>query len=636
MKVTSLRTRILLITCLTVVGALILSGITTYVIVRDSMMSSIADTLSAVADGNAGTIERWSADKAQAVVATSQVVEKGDPAGLVKLMGKTNDFPITSIGWSDKTFFSTAPTPPDYDPTARPWYKSALAAGKLTVTKPYGDSSTGIPYVAFTAPILRDGQTTGVVSGAVALTGVQDIIKAVHPTPSSLALVVASDGQVIAHPDSKFSLKPSTDVAPALTADSLPGMAADGAAPVAMELSGAPKLLKAKRIPGTDWYLVVALDRTEATAGLTHVLGATGITLVVLTLIALVIASIFTSRAFKRLSIVRDAMDTIGSGDGDLTQRLDVIGQDEVAQISTSFNAFVDKISSVMLDVRSGVSSMTSATSEIEMGNRDLSQRTEASAGSLQETSSALTEMTSSVKQTAETAEHATRLANDASAAAARGGQVVTDAVGTMAAITQSSERITEIISVIDGIAFQTNILALNAAVEAARAGEQGRGFAVVAGEVRTLAQRSANAAKEIKELIDASTRQVSDGARLVSEAGSTMDEVVHAVKRVTDLMAEIAAASTEQRTGIEQVNQAVMQMDAVTQQNAALVEQASAAAQSMAAQSSGLRELVSVFRLDGGENTALASRRASPGQVPRDAHVAQLSQPAQRQRPSA
>jgi len=598
MKVTSLRTRILLITCLTVVGALILSGITTYVIVRDSMMSSIAHTLSAVANGNASAIERWSADKATAVNATAQVVEKGDPGGLVKLMGKTNDFPITSVGWSDKTFFSTAPTPPDYDPTARPWYKSAVAAGKLTVTKPYGDSSTGIPYVAFTTPLVRDGQTIGALSGAVALTGVQDIIKAVHPTPASLALVVASDGQVIAHPDNKFSLKPSTDVAATLTADSLAGMTGDDAKPVEMTLSGAPKLLKAKRIPGTDWYLVVALDRAEATAGLTHVLTATIITLVVLTLIALAIASLFTSRAFKRLSVVRDAMDTIGSGDGDMTQRLNVEGHDEVAQISKSFNAFVDKISSVMLDVRSGVASMTSATSEIEMGNRDLSQRTEQSAGSLQETSSALTELTSSVKQTADTAEHATRLANDASAAAVRGGQVVTDAVTTMGAITQSSERITEIISVIDGIAFQTNILALNAAVEAARAGEQGRGFAVVAGEVRTLAQRSAAAAQEIKALIETSVQNVKSGTERVQAAGTTMNEIVNGITRVQRLVSEIHGAMTEQSTGISQIDRSVSEMDQATQQNAALVEESAAASAMLSEQARMLAETVARFRL--------------------------------------
>ncbi|VVD87765.1 chemotaxis protein [Pandoraea capi] len=612
MKVTSLRTRILLITSLTVIGALILSGITTYVVVRDSMMSSIEHTLSAVANGSAATIERWSADKAQAVVATSQVVEKGDPAGLVKLMGKTNDFPITSIGWSDKTFFSTAPTPPDYDPTARPWYKSAVAAGKLTVTKPYGDSSTGIPYVAFTAPLVRDGQTTGAISGAVALTGVQGIIKAVHPTPSSLALVVSSDGQVIAHPDSKYSLKPSTDVAATLTADSLAGMAADGAKPVSMEFSGATKLLKAKRIPGTDWYLVVALDRAEATAGLTHVLTATVVTLVVLTLAALLIASIFTSRAFKRLSMVRDAMDTIGSGDGDMTQRLDVSGHDEVAQISQSFNAFVDKISNVMLDVRTGVSSMTSATSEIEMGNRDLSQRTEASAGSLQETSSALTELTSSVKQTADTAEHATRLANEASAAAARGGQVVTDAVGTMGAITQSSERITEIISVIDGIAFQTNILALNAAVEAARAGEQGRGFAVVAGEVRTLAQRSAAAAQEIKALIETSVQNVKSGTERVQAAGTTMNEIVDGITRVQRLVSEIHGAMTEQSAGISQIDRTVSEMDQATQQNAALVEESAAASAMLSEQARMLAETVARFRLrESGESHGFGGMHA-------------------------
>ncbi|AJC20534.1 methyl-accepting chemotaxis protein [Pandoraea pulmonicola] len=613
MKVTSLRTRILLITCLTVVGALILSGVTTYAIVRDSMMSSIAQTLSAVAKGNASAIERWSADKAQAVNATAQVVEKGDPGGLVKLMGKTNDFPITSVGWSDKTFFSTAPTPPDYDPTARPWYKSAVAAGKLTVTKPYGDSSTGIPYVAFTTPLVRDGQTVGAVSGAVALTGVQDIIKAVHPTPSSLALVVAGDGQVIAHPDNKFSLKPSTDVAATLTAESLPGLASDDAAPVQMTLADAPKLLKAKRIPGTDWYLVVALDRAEATAGLTYVLWATVVTLIVLTLVALAIASIFTSRAFKRLSTVRDAMDTIGSGDGDMRQRLDVVGDDEVAQISKSFNAFVDKISSVMLDVRSGVASMTSATSEIEMGNRDLSQRTEASAGSLQETSSALTQLTSSVKQTADTAEHATRLANDASAAAARGGQVVTDAVSTMGEITQSSERITEIISVIDGIAFQTNILALNAAVEAARAGEQGRGFAVVAGEVRTLAQRSAAAAQEIKALIETSVQNVKSGTERVQAAGTTMHEIVEGITRVQRLVGEIHAAMTEQSTGISQIDRSVSEMDQATQQNAALVEESAAASAMLSEQARMLAETVARFRLREGQHEGLRGLGAAP-----------------------
>ena len=243
---------------------------------------------------------------------------------------------------------------------------------------------------------------------------------------------------------------------------------------------------------------------------------------------------------------------------------------------------------------------MSTATSEIDMGNRDLSQRTETSAGSLEETSAALTQLTSSVKQTAETAEQATRLATEASAAAERGGQVVSDAVHTMGAISQSSERITEIISVIDGIAFQTNILALNAAVEAARAGEQGRGFAVVAGEVRTLAQRSAASAQEIKALIEASVQNVKSGTERVQAAGVTMTEIVQGIDRVQRLVTEIHGAMTEQSVGISQIDRSVSDMDQATQQNAALVEQSAAAAALLNDQARALAGTVARFKLRG------------------------------------
>ncbi|CAB3651642.1 chemotaxis protein [Achromobacter marplatensis] len=617
MKITSLRNRILLITCFTVVGALVLSGITTYQIVRSNMMATISGNLDAIAAGNASAIERWSEDKAQAVVATAAVVEKGDPRGLTKLMGETNGFPISTIGWSDKTFFSTTQVAADYDPTARPWYKSAVAAGKLTVTKPYGDSGTGKLYVAFTTPMIRGGQTTGVLSGAVPLDGIQSIIRAIRPTPSSLAFVVATDGQVIAHVNDKLALKPSTDVAPELTPAALSAMSRDGAEPLAVNLDGVPKLLKVRRIPGTDWSLAIALDSAEATAGLTQVLNATLISLVVLTLLAVGIASVVTSRAFKRLSAVRDAMDTIGSGDGDMTHRLEVVGHDEVAQISSSFNAFVDKISTVMLDVRTGVHSMSAATREIDMGNRDLSQRTETSAGSLQETSSALTQLTSSVRQTEEAAEHATRLATEASSAAERGGLVVTDAVTTMSAISQSSQRITEIISVIDGIAFQTNILALNAAVEAARAGEQGRGFAVVAGEVRTLAQRSAASAQEIRTLIQASVENVKSGTERVQAAGSTMSEIVEGISRVQRLVTEIHGAMTEQSVGISQIDRSVADMDQATQQNAALVEESAAASAMLSDQARVLADTVALFKLRGDAHGSAPRMLALPQAAP-------------------
>ncbi|VVE58130.1 chemotaxis protein [Pandoraea horticolens] len=598
MTVSSLRTRIILIACATVIGALILSGITTYVIVRSSMMSTIANTLDAVARGNTLAVERWAAAKGQSVVGTAAAVEKGEQGvALTKLLGATNGFPISSIGWSDKSYFSSGPTPPDYDPTVRPWYKGATSAGKLTVVKPYADIASGKLYVSFAAPILRDGQTLGAVSGAVPLDAVQEVVKAVHPTPSSLAFVVSRDGLVIAHPDEKLMLKQSSDLARSLTPEVLANLER-ATEPMEVVLSGAAKLLKVQPVPGTDWFFVVALDKAEATAGLSRVLSATIVALIVLTLCAIGIASFFTSQAFRRLSQVRDAMDTIGSGGGDLTHRLDVVGHDEVAQISRSFNAFVDKISTVMIDVRAGVHGMTSATSEIEMGNRDLSQRTEASAGTLQETSAALTELTASVRQTAEAAEHATRLANDASEAAARGGDVVTGAVTTMSEIAQSSERITEIISVIDGIAFQTNILALNAAVEAARAGEQGRGFAVVAGEVRTLAQRSAAAAHEIKTLIEASVQNVKSGTQRVQAAGDTMGEIVDGISRVRRLIGEIHSAVTEQSTGISQIDRSVAEMDQSTQQNAALVEESAAASAMLSEQARNLADTVALFQL--------------------------------------
>ncbi|WP_347334914.1 methyl-accepting chemotaxis protein, partial [Ralstonia pseudosolanacearum] len=423
---------------------------------------------------------------------------------------------------------------------------------------------------------------------------------AVHPTPSSLAFVVARDGQVIAHPDAKLMLKPVTEVSAALTPDALTSLA-KATAPLEVELAGAAKLLKAQAVQGTDWYLVIALDKAEATAGLRSVARALGVAMVLLTLAAVGIAAFFTAQSFRRLSQVRDAMDTIGSGGGDLTHRLPVVGNDEVAQISASFNTFIDKIGEVLLEVRASVENMKSATGEIEMGNRDLSLRTETSASNLQETSAALTELTTSVKNSAEAAVQATRLAGEASEAAVRGGEVVSGAVSTMDAIAQSSSRISEIIGVIDSIAFQTNILALNAAVEAARAGENGRGFAVVAGEVRTLAQRSAAAAREIKALIQASEASVKAGTERVDAAGATMREIVEGIQRVSRIIGEIDGAMHEQSAGISQIDRSVAEMDQATQQNAALVEQSTAASSMLNEQAHGLARTVGLFRLRGG-----------------------------------
>ncbi|WP_076592613.1 methyl-accepting chemotaxis protein [Herminiimonas arsenitoxidans] len=285
---------------------------------------------------------------------------------------------------------------------------------------------------------------------------------------------------------------------------------------------------------------------------------------------------------------------------GDLSVQIDVASNDETGQLMQALKDMTRSLHKTVSEVRNGTETIATASRQIASGNLDLSSRTEEQASSLGETAASMGQLTSTVKQNADNARQANSLAGSASDVAVKGGSVVLEVVHTMESINESAHKIVDIISVIDGIAFQTNILALNAAVEAARAGEQGRGFAVVATEVRNLAQRSAAAAKEIKTLIGDSVSKVEAGSKLVNEAGSTMNEIVDSVKRVTDIMAEIMAASQEQSSGIDQINQAIGQMDQVTQQNAALVEEAAAAAESLQDQASNLAQVVSRFKLDG------------------------------------
>ncbi|WP_019142882.1 methyl-accepting chemotaxis protein [Noviherbaspirillum massiliense] len=305
---------------------------------------------------------------------------------------------------------------------------------------------------------------------------------------------------------------------------------------------------------------------------------------------------------------LREAVEVARTvADGDLSRNVVVASKDETGELMQALKTMNENLNKIVAQVRSGTDTIATASSQIAAGNQDLSSRTEEQASSLEETASSMEELTSTVKQNADNARQANQLAASASDIAAKGGTVVGQVVGTMASINEASKKIVDIIGVIDGIAFQTNILALNAAVEAARAGEQGRGFAVVASEVRNLAQRSAAAAKEIKALISDSVDKVDIGAKLVDQAGTTMEEIVDSIKRVTDIMSEIAAASQEQTAGIEQVNQAISQMDQVTQQNAALVEEAAAASEAMQDQAGKLAEVVSVFKLHATQAAAVA-----------------------------
>jgi methyl-accepting chemotaxis protein len=356
----------------------------------------------------------------------------------------------------------------------------------------------------------------------------------------------------------------------------------------------------------------------------------------VLTALTVVIGGIFAffiARSIVRpLSRAVEVAETVAAGD--LSADIRVERRDEAGQLMQALKNMNENLAKVVGEVRTGTETIATASGQIASGNQDLSSRTEQQASSLEETAASMEELTSTVKQNADNARQANQLAVSASEVAVRGGSVVGQVVNTMGSINASSKKIVDIIGVIDGIAFQTNILALNAAVEAARAGEQGRGFAVVASEVRSLAQRSAAAAKEIKTLIGDSVEKVAEGSKQVEEAGRTMDEIVGSVKRVTDIMGEITAASQEQTSGIEQINQAITQMDQVTQQNAALVEEASAAAQSLQEQAGSLVQAVSIFKLGSGQQAAArVQAQAHSAQLPGTAKAKAL--PAARAKPA-
>ncbi|HEX8787940.1 MAG TPA: methyl-accepting chemotaxis protein [Telluria sp.] len=441
----------------------------------------------------------------------------------------------------------------------------------------------------------------GVAGLGLSVDAMADSVRAYKVGQSGSVYLVHDDGNIVVHRDAKLAdgehnIKDLPGFSPEL-AKQLLGKAAYAHA--SYDAPDGKRLVASSFVPELNLYVIAEVPEAEALGGIARAstlaalvaaLVGGGLGLCVIWMVARAIAAP-VARAAALLGEIAD-------GKGDLTRRMPVESRDEVGALAEAFNRFVSSLNHTMSEVRGSTVAIASASGEIAAGNGDLSTRTEQQSANLEQTVATIAQLTATVKQNADHARTANQLVMEARGQAEKGGEVVGEVVATMGSISDSSRRIADIIGVIDGIAFQTNILALNAAVEAARAGEQGRGFAVVASEVRSLAQRSASAAKEIKDLISDSVGKVQAGSRLVDAAGMTMAEVVDSVRRVADLMAEIAAASGEQSDSIARVNGSIEAMDDSTRQNAALVEQAAAAAMALQDQSARLAQVVAAFRL--------------------------------------
>lgn len=505
----------------------------------------------------------------------------------------------------ENTYWNSEAAPNYYEQV---WYKSGIAspAGQCAWAKAYQDDASPQPRTNCAMAIAKDGQPWGVATIDVTLGFFNQLALQMGEAIQGQVLIIEADGKVVGNAEQigkTASLKNLSDMSGSLpmakaVQEILPGFDGQNNNEQEYDNEGTSHTVMLQSIKGSPWIIAVDLPTALLTKQTDTIMMRLSMVQLPMALLLLGVLVLFIRSFMRRLADLNKNISRLSAGGADLTQRLEPSSSPEFNAIITSFNDVITHLQNMLRQVGDSARAITSASHQIATGNQDLSARTEDQASSIEQTAASMEELTSTVRQNADNAAHANKLAHEASTVAVKGGDVVKQVVSTMNAIQSSSGKVVDIIGVIDSIAFQTNILALNAAVEAARAGEQGRGFAVVAAEVRNLAQRSAQSAREIKSLIETSVSNVNLGTDLVTQAGATMDELMQGVRNVTTLMGEIMSSSREQSTGIEQVNLAINQLDSTTQQNAALVQEVSSASLSMSEQTQHLQRVVASFKL--------------------------------------
>lgn len=619
----SIRTKLMVVSVsIMTLSMIALNGVNVYAS-KNSKLEDMSQQTSLLMQSYISEINTWIQTKRKVANGMTAVLTENDLnkiSDTAKLLGQaTGDYYY--MGFPDKAFKNMLTSSKgtiyrsDYDPTSRGWYKKVMEKGTAIVTDPYIGQTQQALVVTIAEPIKDSaGKIVAVVAGDVTMPDIIALIGKLKPTPSSYAFLVSSSGTIITHSlDEKYTLAKLADFTDVITIDDLKNIV-ETQRYKEVEINGTAGYVYSQMIPMTDWFLVSFVDKKEVTASIFGLIKISVIVAACFILLASLLMVTTIVNITKRLIKIRNAMNNVATGDGDLSRRLEIQGKDEIKEIADGFNTFVNKMARILKDIQKSSESVKISAAEIAAGNMDLSVRTEQQASSLEKTNTKVNELTQTVKSNSEHAINANQLVISAGGVAERGGDTMTKVVSSMVSIKESSQKIVDIINVMNDISFQTNILALNAAVEAARAGEQGRGFAVVASEVRALAQKSSNAAQEIKALIDHAAGEVEEGAHYVEIAGDTMKEIVSNVQNITVIVGEIASASEDQNKSIVGIGETITVLDGMTQQNSALVEQSAAAAESLKDQANKLANMVNIFTLE----------ESSSGKVANEAKIKQ------------